>query len=489
MVTEHFNEYLPYQPFLVKTDNNPITYIMTTPNLDATSHQWVGALAQFNFEFEYQKGCDNTVADVLSGVTTQLDPDMVILILNGVAMGSVHWAKVHNPTIVEGDHCLEQEVCVTAGHALVQMHVTDWTEVQREDPMLITVLDWLKAQKTDFKALLAEHASSEEGQPILWNWQNFMIHLGALYLCSMPKGKTKDLLLFIVPKGHHVAALNGCHRDVGHQDHGHTLSLLWECFWWLGMANQMQQSIRSCVYCLQHEGNLSKVPLHPIMATTPMDLLHVDFTSIETTLELNGLTKVINVLVFLDHFTKHVMAYVTPNQTDKTVTKFWYQGNISIFRAPARLLSDQGANFMSSIIDEMCRLFGVKKLWTTPYHPQMNGLVKRSHQTIMWMIGKQGENKKADWPGHLAEIVHAYNATQSAVMGYSPHYLMFGCRPRLPVDFYFPTFRSTEVSKRGISARHVFEYVATVHDQLRATPWEAQAQSTAEAQRQKWYYD
>ena len=56
VVTEHFKEYLPYQPFLVKTGNNPLTYIMTTPNLDATGHQWVGALARFNFQLEYQKG-------------------------------------------------------------------------------------------------------------------------------------------------------------------------------------------------------------------------------------------------------------------------------------------------------------------------------------------------------------------------------------------------------------------------------------------------
>ena len=66
VVTEHFKEYLLYQPFQVKTDNNPLTYIMTTHNLDATSHQWVRALAQFNFELEYQKGCDNTMADTLS---------------------------------------------------------------------------------------------------------------------------------------------------------------------------------------------------------------------------------------------------------------------------------------------------------------------------------------------------------------------------------------------------------------------------------------
>ena len=54
-VMEHFKEYLLYQPFLVKTDNNPLMYIMTTPNLDTTGHQWVGALAKFNFQLEYQK--------------------------------------------------------------------------------------------------------------------------------------------------------------------------------------------------------------------------------------------------------------------------------------------------------------------------------------------------------------------------------------------------------------------------------------------------
>ena len=66
----------------------------------------------------------------------------------------------------------------------------------------------------------------------------------------------------------------------------------------------------------------------------------------------------------------------------------------------------------------------------------------------MCMIKKLGEDIKADWPSHLAEIVHAYNATLSAVTGYSPHYLMFGRRPRLPVDFVFPTVGSNESPMR-----------------------------------------
>ena len=181
-------------------------------------------------------------------------------------------------------------------------------------------------------------------------------------------------------------------------------------------------------------------------------------------MELNQLSRGTNILVFQDHFMKHVMAYVTPNQTTETVAKFLYQGYISMSGAPARLLSHWGANFMSSIIDEICMLLGMKKLQTTLYHPQTNGLVERSHQTIMQMIGKLGEDKKADWPGHLAEKVQAYNATCSSMTGYSPHYLMFGCRSRLPVDFYFPTFRSIEAPTRSDSAKCVDEYVATFQD-------------------------
>ena len=113
VVTEHIKEYLLNQPFLIKTDNNPLIYILTTPNLGDTGHQWVGTLVHFNFEMEYQKGCDNTVVDVLSWVITWLDPDKVKSILNGIAIGAVHRVKTHDPAMVESDHCLEQEVQAT----------------------------------------------------------------------------------------------------------------------------------------------------------------------------------------------------------------------------------------------------------------------------------------------------------------------------------------------------------------------------------------
>ena len=92
----------------------------------------------------------------------------------------------------------------------------------------------------------------------------------------------------------------------------------------------------------------------------PLDLLHVDFTSIETMLELDQSPRVTNVLGFKGHFMKHVLAYVTPNQTAKTTTKFLYGDYISIFGALARLLSDRGTSLTSSIIEELCKILGIQ---------------------------------------------------------------------------------------------------------------------------------
>ena len=161
-----------------------------------------------------------------------------------------------------------------------------------------------------------------------------------------------------------------------------------------------------------------------------LPLLHVDFTTIETTLELNQLPRVANVLVLQDHFTKRVLVYLTPDQIAKTITKFLYGGYISIFGALARLLSDRGTSFTSSIIEELCKILGIQWLWTMPYHPQTNRLVERSHQMIMHMFGKLGEDKKANWPSHLAEIVHVYNATP--ICSYWVQSTLFDC-----VDFSY----------------------------------------------------
>ena len=87
----------------------------------------------------------------------------------------------------------------------------------------------------------------------------------------------------------------------------------------------------------------------------------MDFAGIETTMELGQPQHVVNVLVFCDHFMRHIMTYVTLDQTTKTFAKFQWQRYILIFRALAKLLSDQGASFDSNIMSELCELMGIQK--------------------------------------------------------------------------------------------------------------------------------
>ena len=87
-ITEHFREYLAYSPFTVRTDNNPLMYVMTMPNLDMTGHRWVGGLASFDLTLEYQKGSENGAADALSRVPICQNHEMVRSLLEGATMGT-----------------------------------------------------------------------------------------------------------------------------------------------------------------------------------------------------------------------------------------------------------------------------------------------------------------------------------------------------------------------------------------------------------------
>ena len=90
-----------------------------------------------------------------------------------------------------------------------------------------------------------------------------MLYQGALYHCHNPTGKLEEVLQFMVPMAHHVAAMNGCQCDAGHQGQQQTLCLLNDQFWCPGMATYMQKVISSYDQSIQHEGICAKAPMWP----------------------------------------------------------------------------------------------------------------------------------------------------------------------------------------------------------------------------------
>ena len=175
------------------------------------------------------------------------------------------------------------------------------------------------------------------------------------------------------------------------------------------------------------------------------------------------------------------LAYVVKDQTARTATETLRNGYFGLFGAPAYLVSDQGKAFMGHLISNLCELYGVQKLRTSPYHAQTNDQVERMNQTIIIMIGKLEQDKKACWSEHLPEMLAAYNGTCSAVTGYSPYFLLFGRKSRMPVDCLFPTLRD--------SPHQAKVSVVAMQKRLKEAFAVARHLTSQEAARQRHYYD
>ena len=232
-VTEQFHEYLsPYgknrNEFVVRTDNNLLTYIFSLANLDAAGQRWVAQLASYNFALEYQKGKDNTVADFLSRLDDRLSPGEVWDYLNKIPYPGVK-AVLDNAIMPLTDRVKQgvrpnpnnqkasQEV--TIGMRLAQLattNITDWKLEQQEDPVLYQVVKHRKASQVTFKEALLKVTDRKAVLAYAKSKDQLVMKNGLLYWQSKQGQAQETVLQFVVPQIHRNAALDGCHREAAH---------------------------------------------------------------------------------------------------------------------------------------------------------------------------------------------------------------------------------------------------------------------------------
>ena len=366
---------------------------------------------------------------------------------------------------------------------LATANVTNWKQEQKEDPVLYQVAKHLRVPHETFEAALHKVLDKKAMAAYVKAKEQLLIKNGLLYRKTWQGQADEIVFQFIVPQRHPGTALDGCHREAAHQGQRCSIALMQERFWWPGMTRDLRNCIKKCSHCRKYEAAPPVVPMKPLTCSGPGELLHVDFTSIEEMVPFKEEPVICNVLVLQDHFSKYIVAYVVKDQTARTATETLRIGYFGLFGAPANLVSDQGKAFMGHVITHLCELYGVQKLRISPYHAQTNGQVERMNQTIIRMIGKLEDDKKACWSEHLPELLMAYNATHSTVMGYSPYYLLFGRRPRIPVDYLFPTLRdSPHQTKMEVS-------VAAMQKRLKEAFAVARHLTSEEAAKQCRYYD
>ncbi|KAK7909563.1 hypothetical protein WMY93_014247 [Mugilogobius chulae] len=435
-VVDRFHDYLYGARFTVRTDNNPLTYVLSTAKLNAVGHRWLAALSTYDFDVHYRPGKHNIDADILS---RNFDHATEWETIPEAAVKSICKRLQVSETANNPARCIDQigssPECVPDIYAFpLQMelqsleHVSpaELAKAQIEDPVIGPAFKAVQQNQWADKSPELSHMKREKDK--------LTIQDGLLY--RITKRQTgDDVAQLVLPKQYHDVVLRSIHNESGHLGTERTLDLLRKRFFWPKMSQDAEQHIKNCGECILRKTPAQRAAtLHQISSSGPMDLVCIDFLSMET--DSKGLS---NVLVVTDHFTRYAQAFPTKNQTSQTVAKTLVEKFFVHYGLPARIHSDQGRDFESHLIKDLLKIMGIRKSRTTPYHPQGDPQPERFNRTLLSMLGTLSTDKKRQWSQHVPYLVHAYNSTKCDATGYSPYFLMFGREARLPVDLCFGT--------------------------------------------------
>ena len=224
--------------------------------------------------------------------------------------------------------------------------------------------------------------------------------------------------------------LHDLHCNMAHQGVERTTALIKDRFFWCGMSADIGEYISRCDRCIQ-----AKLPRNlqsecrSTIAKRPRELVSIDFTVLDQT----SCGKE-NVLVITDCFSKFTRAIVTPDQKAETVAKILVREWFQCYGPPERLHSDQGRNFMSKLINQLCEVYNVSRSRTTPYHPTGNAQAERFNRTMHDLLRTLAQEQKRKWHLYIGDLVYKYNVTKNKTTGFPPYHLFFGVEPRLLID-------------------------------------------------------
>ena len=468
-VTEKFNDYLYGTKFTVYTDNNPLTYALSKAKLDATGHRWLSALANYDFSIIYRPGRTNIDADILSrypGLAERQEiDDCSVKIMCGSIFGTPFDTSVMSVDILEATEFPSQP--------MAQVDQREIRKQQINDPCLGYWVRLLRDRKMPNKSDIRTRADLT----MFKQFNSLKLIRGMLYREVLIDSQKRTQL--VLPSSFVESVLTGLHNDMGHPCKDRTMSLLRERFFWPGMFSDTESWIANCERCIRRKSKTNvRAPLVNITTTYPLELVCLDYLTLEPS---KG--NISNILVITDHFTRFAVAIPTKNQTAKTTADVLYNEFIVRYGVMARLHSDQGANFESSIIQELCKIMGIEKSRTTPYHAAGNGMTERFNRTLISMLGTLEVEQKKDWKKYVAPLVHAYNCIKHESTGFSPYLLLFGREPKLPIDVAFG------IDKDVPNSQSYSEYVTDLQNRIKESFEVVNRNANKAREKQKAYYD
>jgi len=429
-----FRPYLHGRKFKVVTDHNALKWLCNVKDPNGRLARWALRLQSFDIIIEHRAGKIHSNVDSLS--RNPVDPP-------------------------------ESQVDTWA----LDLATVDIEKMQKEDKKLKFIIHALNDLKNDnLDANLSNNVK-------LSSLNDYSIQGDILYKANYkPDGRLWKLC---VPKKLRKDLMENVHGDPsgGHLGSTRLYSMLCDKYDWPGMYRDCRRFVQSCKTCdLFRPRRGKKFGVMQIFedATKPFQRIGIDYIG-PFNLSDNRNRYVV---VIIDHFSRYVEASAVPKATAEEAIKGLHEKVIYRHSCPYEVVCDRGSQFISGMMKEHAKTSRYKVKYTSPYHPQSNGITERANQTLKTIIKKFVSVAQTDWDLVLPSAVFSYNVSVHESTGYSPFYLVYNREARLPHDLELPTISDrAEESEASKAAR------------AEKTMKQAQENSKNSVMKNKSYYD
>ena len=452
---KHFRPYLLGKKFTLRTDHGSLNWLCNFKDPEGQLARWLEKLQEYDFTVVHRQGKKHQNADAMSRIPCR---------------------QCGRP---ESGEPVDVPISVISmPHNFSKSNVR---EAQMHDDIVGPILQGKERKVKPSK----EEAKSKPPmyRRLLQLWDQLILVEGVLWRQYQSSNGQSSLLQLVVPISMKEQVLQELHGGVatGHLGWDKTLERLKVRFYWPGYHKDVKLWCQQCQECLKRKSppQKRKAPMQTLTAGSPMQIVAVDI--------LGPLPKSTNgnqyILVVADYFTKWMEAYPIPNQEASTVAQTLVDHFFLKYSPPEQLHSDQGRQFESQLMKEVCKLLGIEKTRTTPYHPQSDGLAERFNRTLLSLLSTALNGKEHEWECHLRPTCMAYNTSVQASTGITPFYLMFGHEARIPLDIMLG-----DISQASSSSSYT-EYVTTLQDKLCTAYSTLRTKLKASFDRQRQYYN
>ena len=392
----HWDTYLDGVHFEVETDHSALTSIYNMKEPNKRLARWVLTLQAYDFEIRHRPGVEMHLPDALSR----------LLLLNTQELTDLK----------------AQQKADTAVAAMIAAATSR------------TVPESLPAPLQQLLRTNLDHLQIED--------DGLLIHL------RLPYGR-KDRHLnkrAVVPSSLRHFVLKACHSDqtAGHLGFDRTYERLAQRFWWPDMWKETKHFVSQCSCQVHKRTPALPFEQHSIVVGQPWKVVSADHLGPLPATDSGHRY----ILVFVDYFTRWTIAIPVPDTTADTTARVFLEQVVYQHGVPQSVITDNGTAFANSLLTELTRQLGVRKIKISPGHPQTNGRVERWNHTVTTMLRSYADDYRTNWPQILPAVTFAYNTSKHSVTGHSPYFLNHGFEARLPVDaeLSLPATDATDVA-------------------------------------------